>query len=810
MTDHLSAFLDAVFRNCTSGGGIHLYAFKHDDSRRSAESQRVALTDLATMRIVIDRVARARSPSQVFSPPVCLFGHSDRTVTANVVEAPVIALELDDHPGESRAIAEAVLGPATIVVQSGGVTLEGEDKLHLYWRLTQPARTPDEQATLRAVRMQLIALTGGDSTGGPIVHPMRWPGSWHTKGESRMCIITENTDREISLADAVAAMAMMGDLPNVRPVTPRDGWKTATALTADELTRLAGRMPNVGLSWDDWNRTGMAFFDASHGSDEGLAAFHVWSEQDSRYDEEETEARWYHWHNSPPSMLGAGTLYHTAGEVQPRDRPSGEDMFGDGETGAVTVREPPTVTRAKAIGMSIRENGGFMGAGEQIEHFKGCVYVTSLDKILMPNGTLLNQSRFDARMGGHMFAMDESNEKTTKSAWEAFLKGYNFRPPIADDRCFRPLMPPMSLLDDGNRQLVNCYVPIDTPRVEGDVSPFLDWLARAYPDKRDQQILLNYLASLVQNPGVKFFWWPVLQSAEGTGKGFIMTLLMYCVGRQYSHLPNTSKLTRKGMDFNGWIENKLFLGLNEIYSAKRRDFLEELKTTVTDSVIPIEGKGIEEATLDNYANGVLFTNHPDGVPITVDMRRYCILYMALQTKEDILKAGMDARYFKNYWDWVNGRGKWSEQGVDYGYRSMNHYLRTFQLDPSLDPANLATTAPRTSSTDRAIKESLGRAEQEVMEAIDQEQPGFKGGWVSSVMLDRVLKDVGANVPRNKRKDMMKSLGFHYHPGLHEGRVNNPVLPDGGKPRLYIKIGHDREGIVGATAIADQYMKDQGA
>lgn len=474
------------------------------------------------------------------------------------------------------------------------------------------------------------------------------------------------------------------------------------------------------------------------------------------------------------------------------------------------VVEPPTVTKARAVGMSPRVKGGFMGAGDQVEHFKGCVYITSLDRILMPNGTMLNQSRFDAVKGGHIFTLDATNDKTTKSAWEAFLKGYNFTPPIADERCFRPHMPPMSLIQDGNRTLVNCYVPIDTPRIEGDVSPFMDWLERAYPVKRDRDILLNYMGSLVRNPGKKFFWWPVLQSAEGTGKGFIMTLLMYCVGRQYSHLPNTSKLTRKGMDFNGWIENKLFLGLNEIYSAKRRDFLEELKTTVTDSVIPIEGKGIEEATLDNYANGILFTNHPDGVPITVDMRRYSILYMALQSKEDILAAGMDSRYFKRFWDWARGEGAWAEQGVDYGYRAMNHYLRTFQLDPTLDPADLATTAPRTSSTDNAIRESMGKAEQEVMEAIEQAQPGFRGGWVSSVMLDRLLSNVGSSVPRNKRKGMMLTLGYRYHPNLHDGRVNNPVLPDSAKPRLYIRDGHGDEILTSPTDIAEAYMKAQMA
>lgn len=493
-----------------------------------------------------------------------------------------------------------------------------------------------------------------------------------------------------------------------------------------------------------------------------------------------------------------------------RVAPKGEEMFPS-VPGVERQTDTPAAQRVKqATGFSVRKGGFILSPADQLDHFRGCVYVTSLDRILMPNGTMLNQSRFDAVMGGHMFMTDETNQKSTRSAWEAFLKNGAYAPPIADERCFRPALPSLAIIQDGNRRLVNCYVPIETPRTKGDVSPFLDWLQRVYPNERDRAILLNYMASLVRNPGKKFFWWPVLQSTEGTGKGFILDMLMFCVGRQYSHLPNTSKLTRKGMDFNGWIENKLFIGLNEIYSANRRDFLEELKTTVTDSTIPIEGKGIEEATLDNYANGILFTNHPDGVPVTVDMRRYCVLYMAVQSRDDILKAGMDSRYFKRFWNWAKGEGEWAEHGEFYGYRAMNEFLRTMTLDPELDPADLATTAPKSSSSEAAVKASLGRAEQEVMEAVEQELPGFRGGWVSSVMLDRLLATSNANVPRNKRKAMMASLGYVLHPALHDGRVNNAVLPDGGKPRLYVLKGSPLLALTDPAQIADQYGKDQGA
>ena len=517
-----------------------------------------------------------------------------------------------------------------------------------------------------------------------------------------------------------------------------------------------------------------------------------------------------------PQWPWAGTIQDQADpERQARRKligvvvwPKGEDMFPDEDVHPLTLI-PPSKVRAAEAGFASRD-GGWMPQEEQIRHFKGCVYITSLDKILMPNGTLLNQSRFDSVMGGHKFAIGaDTQDPPTKSAWEAFLKNQRYSAPTADERCFRPMEAPLSLLNSGNRVLVNCYVPIDTPRTAGDAGPFLDWLSRCYPVERDRAILLNYLASLLQNPGRKFQWWPVLQSAEGTGKGFLMTLMQFCVGSQYCHLPNTSKMTRNGINFNGWIENKLFIGLNEIYSANRRDFLEELKTTVTDMSIPIEGKGIEEATLDNFANGMMFTNHRDGVPVTVDMRRYCILFMALQTKADIKAAGMDGKFFANFWDWGFGRGAWADRGRDYGFRVMNDYLRSYALTAELDPAQLAQDAPTSSSTMGAVAASMGRAEQEVQEAIEQGLQGFAGGWVSSVMLDRLLDKSRLGVPRNKRRDMMRVLGYDYHPALNDGRVHNTVLPDGGKPRLYIKEGHLALNVTKPADVAKMYTDAQG-
>ena len=48
------------------------------------------------------------------------------------------------------------------------------------------------------------------------------------------------------------------------------------------------------------------------------------------------------------------------------------------------------------------------------------------------------------------------------------------------------------------------------------------------------------------------------------------------------------------------------------------------------------------------------------------------------------------------------------------------------------------------------------------------------------------------------------MGYIYHPTLPDGRVNNLVLPDGGKPRLFILKTCQARHIQGAAEAAKAY------
>jgi len=451
----------------------------------------------------------------------------------------------------------------------------------------------------------------------------------------------------------------------------------------------------------------------------------------------------------------------------------------------------------------------FVPSDQQMAFFSGCVYIVRDNKIWIPTtGVMLDKPRMDVVYGGHVFALDIQNDKVTDSPFDAFTKSRVFEAPRAQKTCFRPEYASGTIIVEEGLTLLNTYLPIETLRRVGDAGPWLRHWEKLLPVARDREIFYHYLASMVRNPGRKFQFCLVIQGAEGNGKSFANRSMQFNIGARYSHLVNPQAMEKTGNQFNTWVEGNLFVGIEEVKVNDKRDFLEVFKTTVTDDRIPIEGKGLTQETGDNRINILMFTNHADAIPVTVDSRRYCIMQTAQQSYADILRDGMGGSYFPDLYDWFYGRGAWAGHGRDYGASVINEWLHQYQLTAELDPAQLCVRAPETSSTLTARAASLGRAEQEVMEAIEAGLPGFCGGWISSIAVDRVLERIKAPVPRNKRRALIEALGYGMHPGLPDGRTCGIVEPDGGKPRLFVRPGHLSLSITGQAAIGKAYAQAQ--
>ena len=130
------------------------------------------------------------------------------------MQAVVVDLDAGDIPAKLAHVTRH-LGTPTLIVESGGRTPEGAAKLHVWWKLTEPAKGED-LATLCRLRGDIAVKVGGDTHFRSAHQPIRVPGTvYHKHGHQRLVQIREHRAVEVDLADFAERVAEMPPLPGV-------------------------------------------------------------------------------------------------------------------------------------------------------------------------------------------------------------------------------------------------------------------------------------------------------------------------------------------------------------------------------------------------------------------------------------------------------------------------------------------------------------------------------------------------------------------------------------------------------------------
>ena len=109
---------------------------------------------------------------------------------------------------------------------------EVEDKLHLHWCCREPSRSASEHALLKRARALACAFVGADATAISLVHPLRWPGSWHRKNEPRLARIVDlKPDVEIDPAEVIELLEPLVPLTATEP-SPAGGTRCRHSSTS--------------------------------------------------------------------------------------------------------------------------------------------------------------------------------------------------------------------------------------------------------------------------------------------------------------------------------------------------------------------------------------------------------------------------------------------------------------------------------------------------------------------------------------------------------------------------------------------------
>jgi len=162
---------------------------------------------------------------------------------------------------------------------------------------------------------------------------------------------------------------------------------------------------------------------------------------------------------------------------------------------------------------------------------------------------------------------------------------------------------------------------------------FLAHINNVLVDEREQRILIDWLAYVVQNAGKRINWAILLQGAQGTGKSYFAKVLEWVLGSNAKSLDPSAL----GERFTGWAHGAVVNIVEEI-RIKGDDkwrIMDRLKPFITNSMIQIEEKGRDHRTVPNFTNYLLLTNYKDALPITNDDRRFCVMYGRIQNESEL-------------------------------------------------------------------------------------------------------------------------------------------------------------------------------
>jgi hypothetical protein len=149
-------------------------------------------------------------------------------------------------------------------------------------------------------------------------------------------------------------------------------------------------------------------------------------------------------------------------------------------------------------------------------------------------------------------------------------------------------------------------------------------------DKRLFKYVFAWMANMVQGrpkPGVAL----VLIGGRGTGKSIFASIFGALFGRHYLHIIQRGQLIG---NFNSHLREAYLVFADEAFWAGDHQGESALKALITEDTMMIEQKGIDAIQIKNYVNVIFATNSNWSVPAGMDERRFCVLEVSDERKQD--------------------------------------------------------------------------------------------------------------------------------------------------------------------------------
>ena len=255
-SEQIAIFLDLVFGYCD--GWVPLRGFVDKGQGIDGRPHNVWVeADGAMLEKAIAFAGwAAREGAAVYVVPGTV-AESGKARSADVRQMQTVLVDLD--AGDIAAKLDHLiqyLGEPTLIVESGGRTADGLDKLHVWWRLSEPAEGED-LALLCRLRGDIAVKAGGDTHFRSAHQPIRMAGSiYHKNGFRRLVTIRRHDPGiEVHLQEFAERVDAMPPLPGVGsepgPATSKPSIEAVLTTPAheggeDAWTRFQGASAAIG------------------------------------------------------------------------------------------------------------------------------------------------------------------------------------------------------------------------------------------------------------------------------------------------------------------------------------------------------------------------------------------------------------------------------------------------------------------------------------------------------------------------------------------------------------------------------------
>lgn len=214
--EQIAVFLDVVFGYCEGWAPLRGFVDKGQGIAGRPHNVWIEVDGSLLEKAVSFAGWAAREGAAFYVVPGTV-AEAGKAKAADVRQMQTVLVDLDagDIPAKLDHLI-LHLGEPTLIVESGGRTADGIDKLHVWWRLSEPAEAEDI-ALLCRLRGDIAVKVGGDTHFRSAHQPIRLAGSvYHKGGFTRLVTIRRHSPQaEVHLRDFAELVDAMPPLPGV-------------------------------------------------------------------------------------------------------------------------------------------------------------------------------------------------------------------------------------------------------------------------------------------------------------------------------------------------------------------------------------------------------------------------------------------------------------------------------------------------------------------------------------------------------------------------------------------------------------------